>query len=291
MQGPRQRLRRKLAPQRAEGPSWRRGWHDRRRAGQVTSRRLLMPKAGIRLEPAGPVPGEVPGARIAGLLLAVAVTALAAVQFATDHPVTTLAWLAIAPLLASLVLPPRFTGLIAGWTVLLGLGGAARAGTGLQRSQPGQTVDRPARCLDPPGRIRGDQLSSAQRRLSQARAVARVAQSAILREVPQTAAAARLASRYQPASSDARVGGDVLEVVADGVQTRWFVATPRAKGCLQSAWPVSLPPASGTPACSRACRWPKSPGPSTCQCPGRQAKKTSSLRCLLNSTRAPGSSS
>ncbi len=69
---------------------------------------------------------------MAGLLLAVAVTGLAAAQFVAGLPVTTLAWLAIAPLLASLVLPPRLTGLLAGWTVLLGLGldlsGPARDG-------------------------------------------------------------------------------------------------------------------------------------------------------------------
>ncbi len=45
--------------------------------------------------------------------------------------------------------------------------------------------------------------SAAQRRLGQARAVARVAQSALLREVPGSAAAARLASRYLSASAEA----------------------------------------------------------------------------------------
>jgi len=41
-------------------------------------------------------------------------------------------------------------------------------------------------------------------------------ESALLREVPTSVAAARLASRYLSASAEARVGGDVVEVIADG---------------------------------------------------------------------------
>ena len=181
----------------------------------------------IRLEAAGPVPGAVPGARAAGPLLAAAVTALAAAQYAVGHPIAPEAWLAIAPLLASLGLRPLRTALLAGWTVLLGLGLALEA--------PG-----PARWL-------GIQMgvlvllaafavtnsvlrSAAQRRLGQARAVARIAQSALLREVPRSVAAARLASRYLSASAEAQVGGDVVEVIADGAHPRWLVADTRGKG-------------------------------------------------------------
>jgi serine phosphatase RsbU (regulator of sigma subunit) len=72
--------------------------------------------------------------------------------------------------------------------------------------------------------------TSAQRRLSQARAVARVAQSAVLREVPAWVAAGRLAARYISAAAEARVGGDVLEVVSDGTRPRWFIGDTRGKG-------------------------------------------------------------
>ena len=51
-----------------------------------------------------------------------AVAAFAAAQFAIGRPVASLAWLAIAPLLGSLTLRPLRTALLAGWTVLLGLG-------------------------------------------------------------------------------------------------------------------------------------------------------------------------
>ncbi len=77
---------------------------------------------GIWLEPAGPVPGAVRGSRVAGPLLALAVAAFAAAQYAIGRPVAPEAWLAIAPLLASLMLGPLRTALLAGWTVLLGLG-------------------------------------------------------------------------------------------------------------------------------------------------------------------------
>jgi sigma-B regulation protein RsbU (phosphoserine phosphatase) len=68
------------------------------------------------------------------------------------------------------------------------------------------------------------------RRLGQARAVARVAQSALLSEIPRSVAAARLASRYLSASAEARVGGDVVEVIADGLNPRWLVGDTRGKG-------------------------------------------------------------
>src|SRR6202000_804244 len=57
----------------------------------------------------------------------------AAAQCATHRP-GAVAWLAIAPLLASLVLRPPRTALLAAWTVLLGLGLA------LHRPLPGRRV-------------------------------------------------------------------------------------------------------------------------------------------------------
>ena len=192
------------------------GWRVPRWFRPVIWRRPLPGSGGISLEPAGPVQGGVPGGRAAGLVLALAVTAVAAAQYATGRPFTTLAWLAIAPLLGSLVLPPRLTGLLAGWTVLLGLG-LALSGAG----PPGHLVSRLAvLVLLAAFAVANSVLrSAAQRRLGQARAVARVAQSALLREVPQTVAAARLASRYVSASAEARVGGDLLEVVAGSPPT------------------------------------------------------------------------
>src|SRR5579859_650402 len=197
-----------------------------RRSWRAVFVRPLRTGSGIWLKPAGPVPGKVPGGRVTGPLLAVAVAALAAAQYSTGRPIA-IAWLAIAPLLASLVLRPPRTALLAAWTVLLGLGLALHGHT---------TVDRLSSQLSVLVLLAAFAVANsvlriaAQRRLGQARAVARVAQSALLREIPRSVAAARLESRYLSASAEARVGGDVVEVIADCDNPRWLVGDTRGKG-------------------------------------------------------------
>jgi phosphoserine phosphatase RsbU/P len=199
----------------------------RRRSWQAVFRRPLRAGYGIWLEPAGPVPGEVRGGWAAGSVLAAAVAGFAAAQFAVGRPVASLAWLAIAPLLGSLALRPLRTVLLAGWTVLLGLGLALEAGG---------PAGRLASSLAALALLAGFAVANsalrcaAQRRLGQARAVARVAQSALLREIPRSVAGAQLASRYLSASAEARVGGDVVEVIAGGPTPRWLVGDTRGKG-------------------------------------------------------------
>jgi phosphoserine phosphatase RsbU/P len=189
-------------------------------------RRLVRVGDGIWLGPAGPVRGEAGGGRVAGPTLAAAVAGLAAAQYATGRPVA-VAWLAVAPLLGSVALRPGRTGLLAGWTVLLGLG-LALDGPG----PAGRLASRLAVLVLLCGfAVANSALRTvAQRRLGQARAVARVAQSALLREVPGSVAAARLASRYLSASAEAQVGGDLIEVIADGARPRWLVGDTRGKG-------------------------------------------------------------
>ena len=185
--------------------------------------------------------------RVAGPLLAVAVTAFAAAQYAIGRPLAPEAWLAIAPLLASLALGPLRTTLLAGWTVLLGLG-LALAGPG----PAGRLASNLAvlALLAGFGVANSVLRSAARRRLGQARAVARVAQSALLREVPRSVAAARLASRYLSASAEAQVGGDLVEVIADGANPRWLVGDTRGKG-LPAVRLASVAATSFRDACAR----------------------------------------
>jgi phosphoserine phosphatase RsbU/P len=224
------------APGRVAGQSWRAVLTWPSRAGD-----------GISLDPAGPVPGKARGERVAGPLLAAAVTAFAAVQYATGRPFAAEAWLAIAPLLASLAVRPLRTALLAVWTVLLGLGLCLEAS-----GPPG----RVASSLTVLALLAGFAVANsalrtaAQRRLGQARAVARVAQSALLSEVPRSVAAARLASRYLSASADAQVGGDLVEVIADGANPRWLVGDTRGKG-LPAVRLASVAATSFRDACSR----------------------------------------
>lgn len=91
---------------------------------------------------------------------------------------------------------------------------------------------------------------AAQRRLGQARAVARAAQSALLRKVPETVAAARLATRCLSASAGARVDGDVIEVIAGSSHPRWLIADTRGKG-LSAVRLASLAAASFRDACAQ----------------------------------------
>jgi phosphoserine phosphatase RsbU/P len=196
--------------------SWR-GWRpSRARSG------------GIPLDMSGPAqPAGVLAKWAAAGLLGLAITAVAAVQYHTVGGFLTVGCLAVGPLLASLVLPARFTAGLAAWASLLG--------AGLLVHHPG-----------PPGAL-ASHLSvlalltgfavansalraTAQRRLGQVRAVARVAQSAVLREVPATITAGRLASRYVSAAAEARVGGDILEVAAGGERPRWLIGDTRGKG-------------------------------------------------------------
>ena len=68
---------------------------------------------------------------------------------------------------------------------------------------------------------------------------AQVAQSALLREVPAAVAAGRrLASRYVSAA-EARVGGDLLEIVSDGGARAGSSETRAARDCRRRCWPVS----------------------------------------------------
>ncbi len=184
--------------------------------------------AGIALDASGPA--RLAGRRVQlGLAAAllVAVTASAAVVYLAGPGVVTAAWLAVGPLVASLALPPRVTAMVAGWTVALG--------AGLALSQPGPAQPAVAHLsvlvlLAAFAVANAALRTAAQRRLSQVRAVARVAQSALLREVPATVSTGRLASRYVSASAEARVGGDVLEVVPDRVHPRWLIGDTRGKG-------------------------------------------------------------
>ena len=195
-----------------------RGW----RPSRVRSGR------GIPLDVSGPAqPAGVLAKRVVALLLGLAITAAALVQYRTGGGFITVAWLAVGPLLASLVLPARLTAVLAGWAALLG--------AGLLVHQPG----RPGALASHLGVLvllagfavaNAALRAAAQRRLGQVRAVARVAQSAVLREVPATITAGRLASRYISAAAEARVGGDMLEVAAGGEHPRWLIGDTRGKG-------------------------------------------------------------
>ena len=200
------------------------------RAWRWVCRSVLRSGRGIALDASGPAqPSGGRARRVVALMLLLAITGAAVVQYTTGRGFIPFAWLSVGPLLASLVLPPWSTAGLAGWALLLGLG--------LNLSQPGpRGLGMLVAHLIVPVLLAAFAVANsalrtaAQRRLSQVRAVARVAQSALLREVPATVTAGRLASRYVSAAAEARVGGDLLEVVPDAARPRWLIGDTRGKG-------------------------------------------------------------
>src|SRR5579859_4344843 len=222
--------------------------HGRPAADRAGGGTKLAAGGGIALEPSGPAQPRAQLARgSVGLVLLLAVTAAAVAQYFAGPAVIPVAWLAVGPLLASLVLSPRVTAALAGWAVLLAAG--LDAG---EPGRPGMLAWHLGICLLLAGFavINSALRTAAQRRLSQARAVARVAQSALLREVPEEVTAARLASRYVSAAAEARVGGDLLEVVPDAARPRWLIGDARGKG-LPAVRLASVAMTSFRDACAR----------------------------------------
>jgi hypothetical protein len=172
-------------------------------------------------------PSGVLAKRVLAVLLGLAITVVAVVQYRTGRGPVAVAWLAVGPLLASLLLRPWITAVLAGWATLLGVGLIVN-----QPARPGTLVSHLGVCvlLAAFAVANAALRTAAQRRLSRVRAVARVAQSALLREVPATVTAGRMASRYLSAAAEARVGGDILEVVSEGGRTRWLIGDTRGKG-------------------------------------------------------------
>jgi phosphoserine phosphatase RsbU/P len=186
---------------------------------------------GISLGQSGPAqPSTGRAKQLFALLLAVAMTAAAAFAISdASRPIVWATWLAIGPVLASLVLSPLTTAMLAGWVVLLGVGVNID-----EPSYPDGLVSRLGVLvlLAAFAVLNAVLRTAAQRRLGQVRAVARVAQSALLREIPATVTAGRLASRYISAAAEAQVGGDLLEVVSGDGEShpRWLIGDTRGKG-------------------------------------------------------------
>ena len=200
------------------------------RAWRWVGRSVLHTGRGIALDASGPAqPSGGRARRVVALMLLLAITGAAVAQYTAGRGLIPIAWLSVGPLLASLVLPPLSTAGLAGWALLLGLGlnlgRPGPGGLGMLVSHLSVPVLLAAFAV-----ANSALRTAAQRRLSQVRAVARVAQSALLREVPATVTTGRLASRYVSAAAEARVGGDLLEVVPDAARPRWLIGDTRGKG-------------------------------------------------------------
>ena len=203
---------------------------------------------GIALDASGPAqPSRSRAKRLFALVLLLAVMAMAVLVDVLGHGLIPVAWLAAGPLLASLVLSPWLTAGLAGWALVLGFGLIERA-----PGPPGALASHlSVLALLAAFAVANSVLrTAAQRRLGRIRAVARVAQSALLREVPAAITTGRLAARYVSAAAEARVGGDLLEVVPDSDHPRWLIGDTRGKG-LSAVRLASVAMTSFRDACAR----------------------------------------
>ena len=182
----------------------------------------------VPLDASGPaLPGGARARQLLAVVVFAVITAVALAQLGTGSALIAVAWLAVGPLLASLVLSPRLTAVLAAWAVLAGAGLVVSGSP-----RPGGLASHLLVLVLLAGFavVNSALRTAAQRRLRQVRAVARVAQTALLRPVPAAVTAGRLASRYVSAAAEARVGGDLLEVVSGGASPRWLIGDTRGKG-------------------------------------------------------------
>ena len=185
----------------------------------------LGPRTAEAVETMSPVPRR--WRRGVLLTLLVVAAGLAVAQLALGQADLPIAWLAAAPLVASVMLSIKATTTVSAEALALA--------AFVQFATPGRAAIEWARlvvlCLLCMFAIVNAVLRAlAAARLERVRAVARVAQAAILHEVPHTTIEAMFASRYVSATREAHVGGDLLDVVDLGGRTRWVVGDTKGKG-------------------------------------------------------------
>jgi hypothetical protein len=138
----------------------------------------ILPLLRVMVSASGPSqPAGALAQRVFALLLFLAITAVAVAQYAMGSALLLVPWLAVGPLLASLVLPPRITAVLASWALLLGIGlimdQPGRPG-GLASHLGGLASHLGVLVLLAAFAVANSALrTAAQRRLSQFRAVAR----------------------------------------------------------------------------------------------------------------------
>ncbi len=179
--------------------------------------------------------------------LTVLLSAVAVLEMGVDRPVASVAWLALGPLVASLLLTSRWTAVVATYSLLLGaMVVAFRPGSG-------QTVTVQLLVLAGLGGFAVGNCLLRERRERHLRAVlrvAQVAQAAILQPVPPRTGRFAFGSRYLSSDSTSEVAGDVVDVQPTGRGARILVGDVDGRGL--SAVPLaSIMLASFREACER----------------------------------------
>lgn len=173
--------------------------------------------------------------RLAAILLPLLIIALVCVVDAAGGPdFVIIALVVVAPLLAAGFVGPWLTGIYA----LAALVGAGAVGVQDMLTDPDAGGGQTARLIRLSGIAIGGVIAVGASRIRQARErrmtelvrVAEVAQRAILGTVPETVGGIRFAAAYRSAATEARVGGDLYEVVDSPWGMRLVVGDVRGKG-------------------------------------------------------------
>lgn len=165
---------------------------------------------------------------VLAVALVVAPAALAALQAVALPGGQATGWLAVGPLLASLVFPWRGTALIGGYTLAVAVAlliaqPSAFSGVDLIRL----TVVAALSAFAVLNCLLRERREAALRQMTR---VAHVAQDALVNPVPSRAGNWTFATRYRSAAQLARVGGDLVEVVATPTGMRAMLGDVRGKG-------------------------------------------------------------
>lgn len=134
-------------------------------------------------------------------------------------------------------LGPAFAGLVGGWrrTALVGLTAAVLCvglgvHSGLFESRRGLTALLSVAGVTAAGVVAAVMRQRREAELASVRSIAEVAQRVLLRPVPRGAGPLRIAVSYTSAVAEARIGGDLYEVVTSPAGVRIIVGDVQGKG-------------------------------------------------------------
>ncbi|GGX26573.1 membrane protein [Streptomyces noursei] len=134
-------------------------------------------------------------------------------------------------------LGPAFAGLVGGWrrTALVGLTAAVLCvglgvHSGLFESRRGLTALLSVAGVTAAGVVAAVMRQRREAELANVRSIAEVAQRVLLRPVPRGAGPLRIAVSYTSAVAEARIGGDLYEVVTSPAGVRIIVGDVQGKG-------------------------------------------------------------
>lgn len=168
------------------------------------------------------------GSRTLAVLPYAVMAVVAVADVAAGPSVGLLPLVSVGPALAGLVGDRRRTAFIGVLGLLLCL--LLGANSGLLGTRRVVTAMAAVACVTATGLLAVAMRERRERELADVRAVAEVTQRVLLRPVPERAGPLRVAVSYTSATAQARIGGDLYDVVVTGDRVRVIVGDVQGKG-------------------------------------------------------------